>query len=122
LPEAEALLGSEVRDLAAMKDAARRLCELGAQAALVKGGHASGDAVDVLFHDGEWRVYEAPRIATPHTHGTGCTYAAAITAELAKGTELAEAVARAKQFLSKAIQTNPGLGHGCGPVNHHARA
>jgi len=120
LPEAEALLESEIRDLPAMKDAARRLCGMGAQAALVKGGHAAGDAVDVLFHDGEWRVFEAPRVSTPHTHGTGCTYAAAITAELAKGTELGEAVARAKSFLSKAIATNPGLGHGSGPVNHFA--
>jgi len=104
-----------------MKDAARRLCEMGARAALVKGGHREGDATDVLSHRGEWRVYEAPQLDTPHTHGTGCTYAAAITAELAKGTALRDAVARAKSYLSEAIRTNPGLGRGSGPVNHHSR-
>ncbi len=120
LPETEQLLKTEVRDLSTMKDAAQRLCEMGARAALVKGGHREGDATDVLYHRGEWRVYEAPRLDTPHTHGTGCTYAAAITAELAKGTELADAVTLAKSYLSQAIATNPGLGRGCGPVNHHA--
>jgi hydroxymethylpyrimidine/phosphomethylpyrimidine kinase len=121
LPEAERLTGTEVRSLPAMRDAARRLCEMGARAALVKGGHSTGDAVDVLYNKGEWRVYEATRIDTQNTHGTGCTYSAAIAAELAKGTELSEAVARAKAYISKAIATNPGLGHGSGPVNHHAR-
>jgi len=120
LPEAEALLGIEVRDLPTMKEAARRLCGMGARAVLVKGGHAAGDATDVLFHAGEWRLYEAPRLDTRHTHGTGCTYAAAITAELAKGTELPEAVARAKTYLTEAIATHPGLGRGSGPINHHA--
>jgi hydroxymethylpyrimidine/phosphomethylpyrimidine kinase len=63
----------------------------------------------------------AERIDTPHTHGTGCTYSAAITAELAKGAELVQAVERAKSFVTEAIRTNPGLGGGSGPLNHHAR-
>ncbi len=88
---------------------------------LVKGGHLAGSATDVLFADGEWHEFAAPRIETPHTHGTGCTYSAAITAELAKRTPLVEAVRRAKRFITEAIRTNPGMGSGSGPVNHHAR-
>jgi hydroxymethylpyrimidine/phosphomethylpyrimidine kinase len=67
----------------------------------------------------EYREFPAARIATRHTHGTGCTYSAAITAGLAAGAPLGEAVARAKRFIHEAIRSNPGFGHGCGPVNHH---
>jgi hydroxymethylpyrimidine/phosphomethylpyrimidine kinase len=88
---------------------------------LVKGGHLAGDAIDVLSTGTWWREFTAPRIETPHTHGTGCTYSAALTAELARGAPLETAVERAKVFITEAIRTNPGLGHGCGPVNHHAR-
>lgn len=120
LEEASVLTGLVVEDVEAMREAARRICGMGAGAALVKGGHLHGDAVDVLFWRGEWHEFEAPRISTPHTHGTGCTYSAAITAELAKGAGLVDAVARAKQFITAAIRTAPCLGHGCGPVNHFA--
>jgi hydroxymethylpyrimidine/phosphomethylpyrimidine kinase len=89
---------------------------------LIKGGHFTDSATDLLLAaNGQERVYPAARIDTPHTHGTGCTYSAAIAAELAKGTSLADAVARAKTFITAAIATNPGLGSGSGPVNHHAR-
>jgi len=121
MPEAAALAGIEVIDLVQMKEAARRLGGLGARAVLVKGGHAAGEAFDVLYANGEFREYRAARIDTRHTHGTGCTYSAAITAELAQGTVVAEAVARAKAYITEAIATNPGLGRGNGPVNHHAR-
>ena len=103
-----------------MREAARRLVGLGAKAALVKGGHLTGDAVDVLFDGREFHDYGANRIDTPHTHGTGCTYSAAITAELANGKPLVEAVRSAKVFITEAIRTNPGLGGGSGPVNHYA--
>jgi hydroxymethylpyrimidine/phosphomethylpyrimidine kinase len=103
-----------------MRRAAKRLCEMGARAALVKGGHLTAVATDVLYSEGGWREFSAPHIATPHTHGTGCTYSAAITAELAKGTSLETAVRRAKQYITEAIRSNPGLGGGSGPVNHHA--
>jgi hydroxymethylpyrimidine/phosphomethylpyrimidine kinase len=73
----------------------------------------------VLFDGVEYREFPAARIATRHTHGTGCTYSAAITAGLAAGAPLGEAVARAKRFIHEAIRSNPGFGHGCGPVNHH---
>ncbi len=120
LPEAEALTGEAVRDVPGMKQAARRLCEQGARAALIKGGHATGEAIDILYANEEWHEFPAPRIDTPHTHGTGCTYSAAITAGLASGLTIPAAVAQAKRFLHAAIATNPGLGSGSGPVNHHA--
>ncbi|MBI1786495.1 MAG: bifunctional hydroxymethylpyrimidine kinase/phosphomethylpyrimidine kinase, partial [Acidobacteria bacterium] len=120
LHEAEALAGVEIRDLAGMRDAARRLADLGAGAILVKGGHLETAATDVLFCDGDWHEYPAPRLDTRHTHGTGCTYSAAITAELARGRRLLDAVSRAKAFITRAIASNPGLGRGSGPVNHHA--
>jgi hydroxymethylpyrimidine kinase/phosphomethylpyrimidine kinase len=94
---------------------------MGARAVLIKGGHMEGDATDVLFDGAEFHEFPAVRIATPHTHGTGCTYSAAITAGLANGLPLVEAVGRAKSFIHEAIRTNPGLGRGSGPVNHHAR-
>ena len=103
-----------------MRRAACRLSRLGARAVLVKGGHLEGDAIDILFDGAEWHEFPAPRVATPHTHGTGCTYSAAITAGLAQGLALAGAVGRAKRFIHEAIRTNPGLGSGSGPVNHHA--
>ncbi|HEY1207367.1 MAG: bifunctional hydroxymethylpyrimidine kinase/phosphomethylpyrimidine kinase [Bryobacteraceae bacterium] len=120
LDEATALTGIEVKDVGAMREAAARLCAMGARAALVKGGHLEGAATDVLYADGVWREFTAPRIVTRHTHGTGCTYSAAITAGLARGDRLEDAVARAKTFITAAIRTAPGLGRGRGPLNHHA--
>jgi hydroxymethylpyrimidine/phosphomethylpyrimidine kinase len=121
VPEAEALTGLAIHTLDDMRRAASRLRELGARAVLIKGGHLEGDATDLLFDGAQWTEFPAPRVATPHTHGTGCTYSAAITAGLAQGLALADAVARAKRFIHQAILTNPGLGKGSGPVNHHAR-
>ncbi|MGH9659762.1 MAG: bifunctional hydroxymethylpyrimidine kinase/phosphomethylpyrimidine kinase [Bryobacteraceae bacterium] len=120
LHEAAALAGIEIHDLAGMREAAQRLAALGARAVLVKGGHLAGDAIDGLLAGGVWEEFPAPRIPTRHTHGTGCTYSAAITAGLAHGQPLRDAVERAKRFISEAIRTNPGLGSGSGPVNHHA--
>ncbi|MBI4907984.1 MAG: bifunctional hydroxymethylpyrimidine kinase/phosphomethylpyrimidine kinase [Acidobacteria bacterium] len=121
LHEAEALTGLSVAGLEGMRAAAVRLRQMGARNVLVKGGHLAGDAVDLLLTEhGEWHTYRGQRHDTPHTHGTGCTYSAAITACVAKGMELADAVRVSKRFISEAIRTNPGLGHGAGPVNHHA--
>jgi hydroxymethylpyrimidine/phosphomethylpyrimidine kinase len=118
LPEAEALLDVRIADLAAMRDAARRLVDRGARAALVKGGHLDGgDAIDVL-HDGRaLHELRAPRIATPHTHGTGCMTAAALTACLARGQSLLDAAHTAKRFITTAITHGLALGHGHGPAN-----
>ncbi len=120
LPEAEALTGMTIDTMEAMRAAASRLREMGARAVLIKGGHLKGDAIDLLFEAGQWHEFPAERVETPHTHGTGCTYSAAITAGLALGLGMPVAVARAKRFIQAAIRTNPGLGRGCGPVNHHA--
>jgi hydroxymethylpyrimidine/phosphomethylpyrimidine kinase len=115
IPEAEALTGT-----GDPRTAARRLHDMGARAALVKGGHGHGDPTDILFDGNEWYEFSATRIETRHTHGTGCTFSAAITAGLATGLPLPDSVARAKHFVHEAIRTNPGLGRGCGPLNHHA--
>jgi hydroxymethylpyrimidine/phosphomethylpyrimidine kinase len=122
LAEAEALTGIAIRTTGDMRQAAQSLHERGARAVLVKGGHLEGDAVDILFDGAGFREFPAPRIATRHTHGTGCTYSAAIAAGLARGLALGDAVVRAKQFISEAIRTSPGLGRGAGPVNHFAEA
>jgi hydroxymethylpyrimidine/phosphomethylpyrimidine kinase len=118
--EAQALAGIEVSDLESMERAARRIMALGARAVLVKGGHGAQGATDLLVTPDEVVELAAPRIATRHTHGTGCTYSAAIAASLAKGFPLVEAVRRAKAFIHRAIESNPDLGRGNGPVNHHA--
>ena len=120
LDEATALTGIEVKDVGAMREAAARLCAMGARAALVKGGHLEGAATDVLYAAGAWREFTAPRVESRHTHGTGCTYSAAVTAGLARGSPIEEAVARAKEYITNAIRTAPGLGRGRGPLNHHA--
>jgi hydroxymethylpyrimidine/phosphomethylpyrimidine kinase len=120
VPEAEALSGILIRGPEELRRAAERILEQGALAVLIKGGHREGPATDVLWDGAEWREFPAPRLESRHTHGTGCTYSAAITAGLAQGFALADAIGRAKQFIHEAIRTAPGLGHGCGPLNHHA--
>jgi hydroxymethylpyrimidine/phosphomethylpyrimidine kinase len=120
VPEAESLSGVAIRTVDDMKRAAERLLEMGARNVLIKGGHLAGRAVDLLCTNGHFHKLVADRVETVHTHGTGCTYSAAITAELAKGSHLSRAVARAKRYITEAIRTNPGLGGGSGPVNHHA--
>jgi hydroxymethylpyrimidine/phosphomethylpyrimidine kinase len=124
LHEAAELSGIPVGNLDQMREAALRISRLGgpssAISVLVKGGHLEHDAVDLLYHAGEFTELRAAHIDTRHTHGTGCTYSAAITAYLARGIPMVEAVTRAKRFIDQAIRTNPGLGAGSGPVNHWA--
>ena len=120
LEEAAALTGVEIRNEGGMRDAVLRLRQMGARSILVKGGHLIGAATDILLDGEDWYEFPAPRIDTNHTHGTGCTFSAAITAELAGGAAIPNAVARAKTFIWEAIRSNPGLGRGAGPVNHHA--
>jgi len=118
IPEAAFLSGIEITGIAAMEKAARAIAEKGARAVLIKGGHLEGSATDLLFYDRQIQKFEAPRIPTDNTHGTGCTHSAAITALLAKGVGLVDAVTQAKDFVTRAIQTNPHLGRGIGPINH----
>jgi hydroxymethylpyrimidine/phosphomethylpyrimidine kinase len=118
VPEAEALLGIRIASVADMRDAARRLVAGGAAAVLVKGGHlGDGDAVDVLYDGRDFTELRAPRIDTPHTHGTGCITAAALTAGLARGESLLEAAGAAKRFVTAAIAGALPLGSGNGPAN-----
>lgn len=118
LHEAGALLGDEITTLDEMKEAARRLHELGPDAVLVKGGHLErDDAVDVLWDGRELREVTAPRYDTKDTHGTGCCLAAAITAHLARGDDLYPAVRAGKEFVTGAIRRGLRLGQGFGPVN-----
>ena len=121
LDEAAFLTGSAVETVADMRRAASALRAMGAESVLVKGGHLEGDrAVDVLLTAEGYTELDTPRAATAHTHGTGCTYSAAITALLACGLTIPAAVARAKSFVTEAIRTAPGLGSGRGPLNHWA--
>ena len=118
LYETSALIGEEVESLAAMRDAAKKLLELGPRAVLVKGGHLEASTAVDVFYDGD-RVEEmsGPRYATLTTHGTGCALSAAITARLAHGDELLAACAFAKEFISGAIRRGIRVGSGYGPVN-----
>lgn len=129
MAEAGRLAGSEARDLDGMKRAARRIHEMSAEsksrrtarrAVLVKGGHMEDEATDVLFDGREFHIFRAPKIATRETHGTGCTLSSAIAALLARGCDIPEAVARAKQYLSEILRAAPDIGHGAGPLNHYA--
>lgn len=117
LPEAAALVGHEIADRPAMADAAQTLAGLG-PVVLVKGGHLTGDeSPDCLVADGEVHWLEGTRIPGRHTHGTGCVLSAAVTAELARGMEPADACVAAKRFIEKAIAAGVDLGGGVGPVD-----
>jgi hydroxymethylpyrimidine/phosphomethylpyrimidine kinase len=119
LDEAAILAGMEVRTVAQMETAARSLAERGARAVLVKGGHLEGDRVIDVFYDGAaMHSFDRARIDTRHTHGTGCTLSAAITAELALGRDLLTAVGSALDYVHRAIENAPNLGQGSGPLNH----
>jgi hydroxymethylpyrimidine/phosphomethylpyrimidine kinase len=121
LDEASAICGFPVTDLESVRRAAQAISHLGASNVLIKGGHLLDDLVDVLFtSDGEFHEFAGPRFETRNTHGTGCALSAAITAELAKGTGLVNAVRISKAFVTAAIRSNPGLGSGSGPLNFFA--
>lgn len=120
--EAAWLSGRDVANRAMAADAARAIADLGAWAVLVKGGHIHDpEAVDMLYANGQIHELSAPRIDTRHTHGTGCTYSAAITARLADGEPLLAAISEAKGWLTESLLSPPRVGHGVGPVNHLTR-
>lgn len=123
IPEAEVLSGIKIKDETSRRQAALRILSFGAQSAVIKGGH--GDDPDFtedycLFHTGEEMVLRSVRIDTLQTHGTGCTFAAAITAELAKGRSLKESLETAKRFIQSALSDELHIGAGHGPANHAA--
>ena len=120
LPEAEVLSGRPVASREAMREAARVLHDLGARWVVVKGGHLdeAEDAVDLVYDGSGFCLLPAPRIRTQNTHGTGCTFSAAITAGLARGLSPFAAIERAKRYISRAIEESLALGGGHGPTNH----
>ena len=118
LPEAEALAGMPVSNRADMEEAARRIHKLGPRNVLVKGGHLKGDAVDLLYNGREFTAFQTARIESDNTHGTGCTFSAAIVASLAQGRPLAEAVRDAKAYVTRAIREGFALGRGVGALRH----
>jgi len=124
LQEARVLSGLEIESLEAMKEAARAIQRLGARNVVVKGGHLPGSlqSIDVLYDGHDFTEFTAPRIATNNTHGTGCTFASAIAAGLAKGRSVPEAVGAAKAYLNAVLLASADLrlGQGHGPLNHFA--
>jgi hydroxymethylpyrimidine kinase/phosphomethylpyrimidine kinase len=118
ISEAERITNRPIRNEDEMRDAALTLRKMGARAVLIKGGHLTGDALDLLDDAGDVHLFRAPRINTTSTHGTGCTLAAAIAACLGHKFELREAAEKAKGYVTDAIRSAPRLGHGYGPLNH----
>lgn len=119
VPEAEVLTGRTIVSDNDMEAAARALLAMGPKAVLLKGGHRSGPVVrDLLVTREGSDTFEAPRIETKHTHGTGCTLASAVATGLAQGRPLKDAVARAHAYVQAAIRAAPGLGRGKGPLGH----
>jgi hydroxymethylpyrimidine/phosphomethylpyrimidine kinase len=121
LPEAAALTGIEATGTATRREVARALAATGARVVVVKGGHAPGETVtDLIFdsRDGAFHVLEYPRVPGRHTHGTGCTFSAAIAAYLARGQEPVAAIRLARAYLQLALERAPGLGAGHGPLGH----
>ena len=116
--EAEVLVGREIEDLDGARDAAKEIVAMGAGAVVVKGGHLDGPATDILFDGKEFRAFTAQRIATTSTHGTGCTFASATAAGLAKGMSVRESVGAAKKYVTEAIRSAFPVGRGHGPLNH----
>ncbi len=114
IPEAEVLTGGDIESAAGV------IAEMTGGAVLLKGGHATGDIVTdfLLMADGGTETFSGPRIETRHTHGTGCTLAAAIATGIAQGLSIPQAVARARAYVVRAIETAPGFGKGHGPLNH----
>lgn len=122
IPEAEVLTGMSIRSMDDKKEAARRIHEMGAKYVIIKGGHdeSTDESVDLLFESTGFQLFSSPRMNTRNTHGTGCTFSAAIAAQLAKGASVYEAVSVAKEFIQAAIGEPLSIGKGHGPTNHWA--
>lgn len=123
LPEAAALVGATLDSEAQIREAARALHALGPRYVVMKGGHRAGDElIDLLYDGNDFSEIRSSRIDTAHTHGTGCTFAAALTALLARGAAIEDCFRQAHAYVRRAIVAHPGLGHGHGPLNHAVRA
>lgn len=123
IPEAETLTGMSIHTMSDREEAAKMLVQMGAGSVVIKGGHDESTrdvTIDLLFDGASFRCWESPRVATRHTHGTGCTYSAALAAGLAMGLPLPEAADLAKSFIRAAIEDSLAIGSGHGPTNHWA--
>lgn len=118
IPETEVIAGMKINDIADMETAAEKIRKMGCKNVVVKGGHAKGKALDVLFDGENMYHFEAERIMTKNTHGTGCTFSSAIAARLANGMAVREAVEGAKRYVTMAIAHSLEIGKGNGPTNH----
>jgi len=116
--EAALLTGERLENLDDMKEAAQKILGHGCANVIIKGGHLTGDAVDVLYDGSNFMFYQGSRIETKNTHGTGCTFSSAIAAYLARGCTLPEAIGLAKEYINTAIAHSIELGHGYGPTHH----
>lgn len=120
LHEARVLTGIEIRGVEEMKQAAIAIHAMGPRYVIVKGGHLPGESIDILYDGHDFTLFPAPRVETRNTHGTGCTFASAIAAGLAKGLGVVEAARQAKEFITIALHHSLNLGHGHGPTHHFA--
>jgi hydroxymethylpyrimidine/phosphomethylpyrimidine kinase len=118
IPEAEALTETTIVSDADVRRAAEAIVGMGARSVVVKGGHREGPATDLFYDGAEFREFTAPRIDTVNTHGTGCTFASAVAAGLARGMAVTDAVALAKDYVTEGIRHSFSIGQGHGPLNH----
>ncbi|MFD1706652.1 bifunctional hydroxymethylpyrimidine kinase/phosphomethylpyrimidine kinase [Siminovitchia sediminis] len=118
IPEAEVLTGNRIQSESDMYEACRKILSKGPEAVLIKGGHLKGDPTDVFYDGNEFKVFQGRRIETKNVHGTGCTLSSAITAQLAKGASMPEAIQIAKDYITRAIEKSLDIGHGHGPAHH----
>lgn len=118
IPEAEKIYGQPITSIDDMKVAGKAIHKMCGTAVLVKGGHKVGEATDILFDGQDFYYYNAKRIETKNTHGTGCTFSSAIAAQLALGLPLNQAINKAKDYITTAIKHSLAIGQGHGPTNH----
>lgn len=118
IPEAERITGMEIRSVTDMETAAQKIHDMGCRTVVVKGGHAIGNALDVLFDGKQMHHFETQRIDTKNTHGTGCTFSSAVASQLALGMDICKAVEKAKAYVTTAITHSLAIGKGCGPTHH----
>lgn len=118
IPEAERITGMEIQSVTDMEAAAQKIHDMGCRTVVVKGGHAIGNALDVLFDGKQMHYFETQRIDTKNTHGTGCTFSSAVASQLALGMDICTAVEKAKAYVTTAITHSLAIGKGCGPTHH----
>ena len=118
IPEAEKLCGFEIKNVDDMKKAAEVIGRNLSGSVLIKGGHLTETADDLLYHDGEFMWYRGERVNNPNTHGTGCTLSSAIASNLALGYDMKTSVQNAKNYITGALKDGLDLGEGSGPLNH----